>query len=109
MILAANIIILPAIFNIKPIKKTKFAKNFIKMNIPEFIRKIEEEFEDLKPGVLKPDVSLREHFTWDSINALIFLAHVNVEYDVELTAQELIQAITVRDLYNMVESKANNK
>lgn len=79
------------------------------MNITEFIKKVEEEFEDLKTGSLKPDVDLRKHFTWDSINALIFLAHVNVEYDVELTAQELIQAVTVRDLYNMVEIKVNNK
>ena len=79
------------------------------MNITDFITKVEEEFEDLKPGSLKPDNNLREHFTWDSINALIFLAHVNVEYDVELTAQELIKAETVQDLYNMVETKVNNK
>jgi len=84
-------------------------KILLKMNITDFIKKVEEEFEDLKPGSLKPEVALREYFTWDSINALIFLAHVNVEYDVELTAQELIQAITVQDLYNIVETKVNIK
>lgn len=79
------------------------------MNITDFIRKVEEEFEDIKTGSLKPEVKLREHFTWDSINALIFLAHVNVEYDVELTARELVKAETVNDLYKMVESKAETK
>ena len=79
------------------------------MNITDFTKKVEEEFEDIKQGSLKPKDNLREHFTWDSINALIFLAHVNVEYDVELTAQELIQAVTVQDLYNIVEIKVNNK
>ena len=79
------------------------------MNINDFISRIEEEFDDIKPGILEPDDILKEKFTWDSINALIFLAHVNVEYDVEITADELIQSKTVRDLFNLVESKVETK
>lgn len=75
------------------------------MNITDFIKKIEEEFEDLQPNSLSPNDVLQEKFTWDSINALIFLAHVNVEYDVEITADELVKSITVKDLYDLVESK----
>ncbi len=80
-----------------------------KMNINDFIRKVEEEFEDIEPNSLVPTDVLREKFTWDSINALIFLAHVNVEYDVELSAEELVKLETVQDLYDIVESKANSK
>ncbi|MAZ93711.1 MAG: acyl carrier protein [Bacteroidales bacterium] len=79
------------------------------MNINDFISRIEEEFDDIKPGILEPDDILKEKFTWDSINALIFLAHVNVEYDVEITADELIESKTVRDLFNLVESKVETK
>lgn len=79
------------------------------MDIDTFMRKVEEEFEDLQQNTLMPDDLLREKFTWDSINALIFLAHVNVEYDVEITADELIKAEKVSDLYNLVESKCNTK
>lgn len=79
------------------------------MNIQDFISKIEEEFDDLQPNTLEPQDVLREKFTWDSINALIFLAHVNVEYDVELTADELIKSTTVQDLYDLVESKVKSK
>ncbi len=79
------------------------------MNITDFISKIEEEFEDLQPNSLVPSDVLQEKFTWDSINALIFLAHVNVEYDVEITAEELIKSITVQDLYDLVSSKVQNK
>ncbi len=75
------------------------------MNIKDFIRKIEEEFEDLQPNSLEASDVLKDKFTWDSINALIFLAHVNVEYDVEITADELVQSETVEDLYNLVHSK----
>jgi acyl carrier protein len=75
--------------------------------IEEFIDKVESEFEDMEPGKLKPDSIIREHFTWDSINALIFIAHVNVEYDVVITADDLVNSITIKDLYNLVSSKAH--
>jgi len=74
--------------------------------IEEFIKGVEGEFEDMEPGKLRPDSVIREHFTWDSINALIFIAHVNVEYDVVISADDLINSHTVTDLYNLVQSKA---
>ncbi len=79
------------------------------MNIKDFIRKVEEEFEEIQSNSLVPTDILEEKFTWDSINALIFLAHVNVEYDVEITAEELIKTITVQDLYNLVALKVQTK
>jgi acyl carrier protein len=75
--------------------------------IEEFITRVEGEFEDLEPGMLSPQSVIREHFNWDSINALIFIAHVNVEYDVVISADDLINSQTVQDLYNLVINKAN--
>ena len=75
------------------------------VDIKEFITKVEEEFEDMPKGALAPESIIREHFTWDSINALIFIAHVNVNYDVEITAQDLVDSNTVQDLYNLVKGK----
>jgi acyl carrier protein len=75
------------------------------VDISEFIVKVEEEFEDMQNGVLKPESVIRDHFTWDSINALIFIAHVNVNYDVEITAQDLVDSETVQDLYDLVKGK----
>ena len=79
------------------------------MNIKDFIKKVEEEFEEIKSNSLLPSDVLTEKFTWDSINALIFLAHVNVEYDVEITAEELIKSKTVQDLYSLVDLKVQTK
>jgi acyl carrier protein len=75
------------------------------MNIDEFIKHIEDEFDDLKPGVLKPDSHFREAFEWNSINALIMIAMVKTEYDVTMTAEDLINSKTVQDIYNIVESR----
>lgn len=75
------------------------------MNIQEFIQHIESEFEDLKPGVLKPDSVFREVFEWNSINALILIAMVKTEYEVTLSADDLIQSKTVNDIYKLVEAR----
>jgi acyl carrier protein len=75
--------------------------------IEEFIKGVEEEFEDMESGLLKPDSVIREHFNWDSISALIFIAHINVEYDVVVSADDLVNSLTVQNLYNLVTSKAN--
>jgi acyl carrier protein len=75
------------------------------VDIQEFIVKVEEEFEEMPKGALKPESNIREHFTWDSINALIFIAHVNVNYDVEITAQNLVDCATIQDLYDVIKAK----
>ncbi len=75
------------------------------MNINEFIKHVEEEFDDLKPGVLTPTSRFREVFDWSSINALILIAMVKTEYDVTLTAEDLIKSVTVQDLFNIVQSR----
>ena len=78
------------------------------VDIHQFITNVEEEFEDMPKGALKPDSNIRDHFTWDSINALIFIAHVNVNYNVEISAEDLINSGTVNDLYNVIRSRAEN-
>jgi acyl carrier protein len=75
------------------------------MNIETFIKQIEDEFDGLKPGVLKPDSNFREVFEWNSINALILIAMVKTEYDVTLTADDLIKSKSVKDIYSIVESR----
>jgi len=73
------------------------------MNIKEFITHIENEFDDLKPGILEPDSKFRDVFEWNSINALILIAMVKTEYDVALTADDLIKSKTVKDIYSIIE------
>jgi len=75
------------------------------MTIAEFIKQIEDEFDDLKPGVLKPESKFREVFEWNSINALILIAMVKTEYDVTIGAEDLVKSTTVQDLYTIIESR----
>jgi len=79
------------------------------MNIEEFIKQIEGEFDDVKPGVLKPESQFREVFEWNSINALILIAMVKTEYDVTINADDLVKSKTVQDIYQLIESRVASK
>jgi len=69
------------------------------------VKKAFEEVESIKTDSLKPESVFREHIAWDSINALIFIAHVNVKYDVVITAEDLVRSKTMEDLYNLVKDR----
>lgn len=75
------------------------------MNIEEFISAIEEEFDDVEPGTIKPDTQFRQLEGWSSMLALIIIARIDSEYDVTVTAEELAGAQTLTDLYELVNTK----
>jgi acyl carrier protein len=79
------------------------------MDIKDFIEKIEEEFDDIEKGTLKPDSKFREHFEWNSINALIFIALVDAEYEVTINAEDFNKSETIQDLFNRICEKKNNQ
>jgi acyl carrier protein len=75
------------------------------MKIEDFISKLEEEYEDIKPGTLKPKSLFREIFEWSSINALILIALVKTNYDVTINAEDIAGSHTVEDLFNIIKSR----
>ena len=77
------------------------------MKIEDFISALEEEFDDVETGLLKAASVFREPLEWNSINALIFIALCDIEYDVTMTAADIDAAITVQNLYDTIVSKMN--
>lgn len=75
------------------------------MKIEDFIARLEEEYEDIAPGTLKPQSIFREVFEWSSINALILIALVKTEYDVVINADDIANSKTIEDLYKIIEAR----
>ena len=42
------------------------------------------------------------------MNALIFIALINVEYSVEINAEDLVNSKTIQELYNIVEDRTTS-
>lgn len=77
------------------------------INLDEFTRLLEQEFDDMEPNSLKPETSYREMPDFSSMHALIIIAFIDNQFDVLLTGQELKNTITVKDLYDLVVTKVN--
>jgi len=75
------------------------------MKIDDFIVQLENEYEDIAHGTLKPESVFREKFEWNSINALILIALVKTEYDVTINAEDIATSKTVEDLYRIIETR----
>jgi acyl carrier protein len=75
------------------------------MNVEEFTKKLEAEFDDLEPGSIQPDTDYRTIKGWSSMHALIIIAFIDINYDITLNGAELKNTTTIRDLYNYVQQK----
>lgn len=75
------------------------------MRIEDFIAHLEEEYEDIPGGTLKPGSIFREVFEWSSINALILIALVKTEYDVTINAEDIAKSKTIEDLYKIIQAR----
>ena len=74
------------------------------MVIQEFINHFEDVFDDTDVDTITPEMNFRELEEWSSLAALSTMAKVNVEYDVELTADEMREANTFKELFDIVQS-----
>lgn len=77
------------------------------ISIHEFIDLLEEEFEDIEPGTLKPASNYRSIENWGSLHALIIIALADTEFDVSLSGTDLKNMETIQDLYDLIQSKKN--
>lgn len=76
------------------------------MDIRDFIRSIEKEFEEVPPGTIAGETEFRKLEGWSSMMALIIIARIDSEYNVVLSAEELAGCSTINDLFEMVHAKA---
>ena len=75
------------------------------MEIKDFIQNFADQFEDIDINKLSPETSFRDLDEWSSLIALSVLAMIDEEYDVQLKGEEMRNAKTVQQLFDLVQSK----
>ena len=73
-----------------------------KMAIQEFITSFAGQFEETDPNEFQANTQFRDFDEWDSFLALSIMAMIKSEYDVAVTAQEMRDAQTIQDLFDIV-------
>jgi acyl carrier protein len=75
------------------------------MEIKEFIEKFAEAVEVDDVDTLSGATEFKELDEWSSLAALSVIAMVDEEYDVTIKGQDIIDALTIEDLFNTVKAK----
>jgi acyl carrier protein len=76
------------------------------MEIKEFIENFDSVLDDTDLSTLTPETKLREIDEWSSLCALNLMAMANMEYDVDLEAEDIRDAETIQDVFNVIQAKA---
>ncbi|MBQ9212781.1 MAG: acyl carrier protein [Bacteroidales bacterium] len=75
------------------------------MEINEFVKKFASKFEDTEDSEFKPETEFQELDEWDSMTALMIIALIRTEYNKKVSAIEIRNCKTIKDLYDLAETK----
>ena len=75
------------------------------MEIKDFIKNLAEQYEDVKLSEFTPETRFKEFDEWSSLTSLSIIAMIDDEYGVVVKGDEIRQATTVQDLFDIVIAK----
>ncbi len=75
------------------------------MELNEFVEKFAEQFDDTDPSEIKADTRFRDIDEWSSLVGLSVIAMVDEEFNVLLKGEDMRQANTPEELFNIIKSK----
>lgn len=76
------------------------------MEIKDFIANFAEQFEETDVNDIQATTVFKDLDEWSSLLALSIIAMVDEEYDVALKGDDIRNAKTVEDLFNVVKERA---
>lgn len=78
------------------------------MELNDFIANFADQFDDADAGEITAQTKFRDLEEWSSMVGLSVLNMIDNEYNIALSFDELKSAITVQNLFDIVEKKQNN-
>lgn len=75
------------------------------MSMNDFIENFAAQFEDTDASLFQSKTEFKRLDEWSSLIALSIIAMVDEEYDVTLKGDDIRNATTIEDLFNIVKGK----
>lgn len=75
------------------------------MELNKFVEKFAEQFDDTDSSEIKADTRFRDIDEWSSLVGLSVIAMVDEEFNVLLKGEDMRQANTPAELFEIVKSK----
>jgi acyl carrier protein len=75
------------------------------MELDAFIKKFTEQFEDAPVEEFTAETEFKMFPEWDSLTSLTIIAMVDEEYGVSIKGEDIREADTIQELFEIVKSK----
>ncbi len=79
-------------------------KNII-MEIKDFLDNFASQFDETDSTTFNPSTKFKDLEEWSSLLALSIIAMVDAEYDVAIKGDDIRNADTIEDLFNIAKSR----
>lgn len=76
------------------------------MELKDFIQNFASQFDDTDAELFTPSTNFRDLNEWSSIIGLSIILMVDEEYGITIGADDMKQAQTIEELFNIVKAKA---
>ena len=76
------------------------------MELQEFVQNFANQFDDTDAELLTPSTKFRDLEEWSSLIGLSIILMIDEEYGITLGADDMKQAQTIEELFNIVKAKA---
>ena len=75
------------------------------MNIQDFISNFADQFDETDAAEFKPDTEFKALDEWSSLTSLSIISMVDDEYNVSINGDDIREAETIEDLYNIIMNR----
>ncbi|MDR1582430.1 MAG: phosphopantetheine-binding protein [Prevotellaceae bacterium] len=75
------------------------------MDLNSFIKDFASQFDDTDISVFGSDTNYRDLEEWSSLNALAVLNMIEKKHNIHIMPQEMRTTNTIRELFDLVQSK----
>ena len=75
------------------------------MEIKEFVQNFAEQWDETEAEAFVPECVFHELEEWSSLTGLAILNMIAKKYGVKVAPAELKAAVTIKDVYDLVQSK----
>ena len=79
------------------------------MNLDQFIENFADLFDETDPDTIQANTQFKNLEEWSSLVALSVIAMIDEEYDVEFRGDDIRDSSTVKDLYDIVETRVEEE
>ena len=71
----------------------------------EFIKNFANQWDETEPEAFTPDCVFHDLEEWSSLTGLAILNMIAKKYSVKIAPAELKACVTIKDIYNLIQSK----